>query len=207
MAGKTETNGGGRSPFFYAGLILFAYAIIIALASTDAINSVTALILMVAPLGLVWPMMKAATRRIDSGGPGCFAKGEAQKRYMKRVAISTSLYLIALAAMTFGEKQYELTEPVRVVLATLPGLAIVGVFWAVGRLIIEEQDEFIRMLVIRQALIATGFAMSAASVWGFLETADIVVHLDAYWWAVVWFFGLFVGAVMNRIQYGTWGAA
>lgn len=196
----------GRSPFFYGGIMLAAYGVIIALASTDAINSATALILMIAPLGLVIPMMKAAARRVDAGGPACMGKGAAQKRYMKRVALFTSLYLIALAIMTFADKSYDPIEAVRVILATLPGLAIIGVFWAIGRLIVEEQDEFMRMLIIRQSLVATGFALSAASVWGFLETADIVIHLDAYWWAVAWFFGLFLGAIWNRIEYGTWGA-
>ena len=38
----------------------------------------------------------------------------------------------------------------------MPGLAICGVFWAIGRLIVDEKDEFIRMLIVRQTLIATG---------------------------------------------------
>ena len=40
-----------------------------------------------------------------------------------------------------------------------------------------------------------------------LEAADLVMHVDAYWWPVAWFLGLFIGAVANRIEYGTWGAA
>lgn len=206
MTREHSSDPKGRSPFFYGGMMLAAYGVIIALASTDAINSATALILMVAPLGLVIPMMKAATRRIDASDTACMGKGAAQKRYIKRVALFTSLYLIALALMTFVDKTYDPIEAVRVILATLPGLAIIGVFWAIGRLIVEEQDEFMRMLIIRQSLVATGFALSAASVWGFLETANIVIHLDAYWWAVAWFFGLFLGAIWNRIEYGTWGA-
>ena len=206
MTEAQPTVSRGRSPFFYGGMMFAAYGVIMALASTDAINSATALILMVAPLGLVIPMMKAAARRVDEGDSTCMGKGAAQKRYMKRVALFTSLYLIALAIMTFADKSYDPSEAVRVILATLPGLAIIGVFWAIGRLIVEEQDEFMRMLIIRQSLVATGFALGAASVWGFLENADIVIHLDAYWWAVAWFFGLFLGAIWNRIEYGMWGA-
>ena len=62
------------------------------------------------------------------------------------------------------------------------------------------------MLVVRQSLIATGLALSAATVWGFLESADVAPHLDAYWVAVAWFLGLFVGGLSNRIEYGSWGA-
>lgn len=197
----------GRSPWFYAGLMLAAYGVVAALATTAAIEGTGVLIiLLLAPIGLVIPMMNAAGRRIDSGGPACLGKGKAHRRYLKRVAIFTSLYIAAIALMTFVIKDGEPSEALRAFLAVLPGLAIIGIFWAIGRLIVEEQDEFLRMLVVRQTLIATGLAMSAASIWGFLESADVVIHADAYWWAVVWFFSLGVGAIVNRIQYGAWGA-
>ena len=196
----------GRGPFFWAGLILGAYGAIGGLALSDAIDSTTALLLMIAPTALAIPMFKAASRRVEAGGAACVGKGQAQKRYVKRVLLFTSLYLLSFAVMTFVEASGTQPTALRAVLAVLPGLAIIGVFWAVGRLIVEEQDEFLRMLTIRQSLIATGVALSAASVWGFLEAADLVPHLDAYWVAVAWFVGLFVGAVVNRIEYGTWGA-
>ena len=59
--------------------------------------------------------------------------------------------------------------PLAYPLAILPGLAIAGVFLAIGRLIVEEEDEFIRMLIVRQSLIATGFASSISTVYGFLD--------------------------------------
>lgn len=194
----------GRGPWFWAGLMLGAYGAIAGLALSGAIERTVILILMIAPLGLTIPIMKAANRRAN--GTACGVKGSAQRRYIKRVAVSTSFYLAAFALMTFtiagGDPPWEL----RAFLAVLPGLAIIGIFWAIARLIIEEQDEFMRMLIVRQSLVATGFALSAASIWGFLEAADVVPHLDAYWVAVAWFFGLGLGAIMNRIQYGTWGA-
>ncbi|MFZ1742591.1 MAG: hypothetical protein WAT93_07040 [Pontixanthobacter sp.] len=191
---------------FFAGLMFTAYAAIVALILTQAINDTTALILMIAPIGLVIPMLKAANRQADAGVANCIGKGQAKRNYVKRVAIFTALYMIAIGLMTFVLKDGEPSAALRAILATLPGLAIIGIFWAIGRLIVEEQDEFMKMLVVRQTLVATGLSMSAASVWGFLESADVVIHADAYWWAIVWFFGLGVGAVINRIQYGTWGA-
>ena len=133
-------------------------------------------------------------------------KGEAQKRYIKRVAISSSLYLVAVGLMTFTLKGESPDPALRLGVALLPGLAVIGVFWAIGRLIVEEQDEFLRMLIVRQSLVATGFALSIATIWGFLEGAEIVPHVPAFWWAVTWFLGLAIGAVFNRIQYGAWGA-
>lgn len=137
---------------------------------------------------------------------GCTANRPAQRRYLKRVMIFSALYLAAIfAAETI------VTEPSRfaaanIALALMPGLAIIGVFWAIGRLIVEETDEFMRMLIVRQTLIATAFALSLATVWGFLETYAGAPHIMAYWVAIAWFFGQFVGAAMNRITYGTWGS-
>ncbi len=206
MTSADTNRATGKGPLFYVGLMAAAYAAVAALAITGAVEGPAIYMLVIAPFGLVFPMMAAANRRIDAGGAGCIGKGEAQRRYMKRVAMFSSLYLVVLGVMTFVLKSSEPHFAIRSILALLPGLAVIGIFWAVGRLIVEEQDEFLRMLVIRQSLIATGFALSAATVWGFLETADVVFHLEAYWWAVAWFFGLGVGAAANRVQYGTWGA-
>ncbi|MXO91550.1 hypothetical protein GRI41_12005 [Altererythrobacter aquaemixtae] len=203
MTNTAPTPPQGKSPFLYVGIMFAAIGTVIALAATDAINGPTALILMIAPLWLVIPAVKAANRRAEAS---CAGKGEVNRRYLRRVAMFTSFYLATLALMKFINKDFDPAIELRTFLALLPGLAIAGIFWSIGRLIVEQTDEFIRMLTIRQSLWATGFALSAASVWGFLEQADIVIHLDAYWWAVWWFFGLGVGAVINRIQYGTWGA-
>ncbi|MEL6876676.1 MAG: hypothetical protein AAGL68_01075 [Pseudomonadota bacterium] len=208
MNADTKGRSGvlGRGPAFWGGLMFLSYAALGGLAMAGAIEDVTLLILMMMPLVLMVPLMKSANQRVDAGGDNCTIKGEAQKRYLKRVAISTSIYLLAMAGLVFAENAEGIADSWRVLAAIPPGLAIIGVFWAIGRLIVEEQDEFIRMLVIRQSLIATGIALSAATIWGFLETADVVPHADAYWWAVIWFAGLAVGAVSNRLEYGAWGA-
>lgn len=207
MTGGTANPGVlGRGPLFWGGLMLANYLVVGVLGTTGAVEGAALYILVILPFGLVLPMIAAANRRSEARSAGCGTKGEAQRRYMKRVAVFTFLYLVVLGIMTFALNQGDLHPALRTFLALLPGFAVIGIFWSVGRLIVEEQDEFLRMLVIRQSLIATGFAMCAASVWGFLESAEVVQHLDAYWWAVAWFFGLGIGAAANRLRYGTWGA-
>jgi hypothetical protein len=196
----------GRGPFFWAGMALMTMGVIVAMGMTGAVEQKPLLLLMLlVPLSLMVPLFVAASRRADASGQGC-GKGAAQARYIRRVILFAALYLIAVAAMTYFTKTVETQGVVRVVLALLPGFAIVGVLWAIGRLIVEESDEFMRMLVIRQTLVATAVALCGASIWGFLEAADIVPHLDAYWVVVAWFAGLGAGAVANRIQFGAWGA-
>lgn len=207
MTKTAEKNGVmGRGPAFWGALMGVSYACLGGLAATGAIEGSTLLILMLVPVALMIPAIKSANRRVDAGGAACLMKGEAQKRYLKRVAISTSIYMVSMGALVFVANTPDIAFFWVVLSALAPGLAVLGVFWAIGRLIVEEQDEFLRMLIIRQSLIATAIALSAASIWGFLESADVVIHLDAYWWPVIWFVGLAIGAVSNRIEYGAWGA-
>ena len=91
------------------------------------------------------------------------------------------------------------------VVAVVPGLAMVGIFYAYGMLIIEQKDEFIRMLIFRQFVIATGIALSFATVWGFLEEFGLVDHLYSYYVAVAWIVGFAFGGLVNKLKHGAWG--
>lgn len=65
---------------------------------------------------------------------------------------------------------------------------------------VEESDEYLRVLAVRQALVASGLALSLATAWGFLESFDLAGHVDAYWIAVVWFVGVGLGSCVNRVM-------
>ena len=127
------------------------------------------------------------------------------KRYVVRVAISMALYIIFLSVALRFVGRGDVTGPLAYILAALPGLAVIGVFWAVGRLLVEETDEYLRMLLVRQTLIATAFALSIATVWGFLENVELVPHVDAFYIAILWFAGLGVGSLVNWLTLGASG--
>ena len=133
------------------------------------------------------------------------ARSAAQRRYIRRTLVCTGLYMLSLFVAVYLHSREMLEGPLAYPLAILPGLCIVGVFLAIGRLIVEEEDEFIRLLIVRQSLIATGFALSISTIYGFLNSFDLAPHVDAYWTTVLWFAGLGVGAMANRVQYGAWG--
>lgn len=196
----------GRGPLFWIGMTFVSAAVVIALALTKAIESKgVVLTLMCVPILPMFGAFLAMLNKNAAGTGECITKGEAQRNYIKRVAVLTSLYLASFAALIFTSKLDNVPDVARFVIGVLPGLAIAGFFWAIGRLIVEETDEFMRMLTVRQTLVASALAMSAASVWGMLESADLVPHVDAYWYAIIWFAGLALGSVVNRITYGTWG--
>lgn len=132
------------------------------------------------------------------------ARTIAQKRYQRRVLGLSLLYAGLLAGAVHLFRHHQVAGALAWIVAILPALPIVAIFAAIGVYIVEEQDEYQRMLLIRQTLYASGFTLSIATVWGFLESFGMVGHVAAYHAAILWFLGLGVGTVINRVTEGTW---
>lgn len=124
----------------------------------------------------------------------------AQKRYTRSVMLLMSGYVLILLGVVSYHNNHPLHGPLGYVAGLLPAFPVIGVFFVLGRYLVEERDEYLRLQVTRQALIATGFAMSIATAWGFLENFDLVPHVYAYYAAILWFAGLGVGACVNKLS-------
>jgi len=129
----------------------------------------------------------------------------AQRRYNRSALLLCAAYALILFGVISFFKNSSPTGVSAYAAAILPALPIIGVFVAMGRYLADEQDEYIRMLTVRQTLWATGFALSVATIWGFLENFELVGHVDAYYVAVLWFGGLGIGSCMNRLTLGSSG--
>ena len=127
------------------------------------------------------------------------------RRYLFRVGSSVVVFGLAYKAGRYLTTNGLVDGPLVWVLALIPGLAMLGIIYAYGMLIVEQKDEFIRMLIIRQVLIGTGIALSLATVWGFLEEFGLVAHVYPYYVAIAWILGIGFGGFVNRITQGAWG--
>jgi hypothetical protein len=127
------------------------------------------------------------------------AHGKAIKRYNKAVVALSLLYVGLLFAAQIAIGRYGIAGAPAYVVAVLPALPIIGIFAAIGRYLVEESDEYLRLLSVRQTLVASALALSIATAWGFLESFELAAHFDAYWIAVVWFVGLGLGACVNKL--------
>lgn len=123
----------------------------------------------------------------------------ALRRYNRRILTLSLIYAVCLFGAVYSFQHRLLTGPLAWPVALAPALAVIGFFVTVGRYLVEEQDEYLRFQMTRQALIATGFAMTIATAWGFLENFGLVPHVYAYYAAILWFAGLGVGAVVNAV--------
>lgn len=126
----------------------------------------------------------------------------ALKRYNWRVLQLSLAYGVLVLIAVYCFKHQLVPAQARYGLAILPALPIIGIFFSMGRYLVEEQDEYVRMLMVRQVLWATGITLSAATIWGFLQTFDLVGNPDGYWIALVWFLGLGFGKIANMLTLG-----
>ena len=133
-------------------------------------------------------------------------RSPAMRRYVIRLAVLMTAYVALLFGSIHLFQQSHPTGVLAYALAIAPALPIVGVFWAVMRLLIEEEDEFVRMLLVRQSLIATGFCLTIVTIWEFLQNFELVPPGNGgFGAAFFWFIGLGVVALNNRFTDGTSG--
>ena len=129
-------------------------------------------------------------------------KSSALKRYNWRVIQLSLVYAVFLLGAVYGFKHQLIPDALQYFAAVLPALPIIGIFGAIGWYLVEEQDEYVRMLMVRQSLFASAFALSLATVWGFLSNFGLVGRADGYWVAIAWFFGLGLGSLYNKLTLG-----
>jgi hypothetical protein len=113
------------------------------------------------------------------------------KRYSKRLATCMVAYVgILIAGLTYA-RSGDPGQIVAIGLALATALPICGVFWALYRLLVECDDEYQRMLFVKQTLAGTGAMLVIVTVWNFLEVYDVLA-IGPQWVAVIWFamFGL-----------------
>ena len=126
----------------------------------------------------------------------------AQRRHTRRVIWALVAYavLLILELMLYLLRDGDVTGPWRVVLALLPAIPLVAMFASYSRYLNEETDEYIRMLVIRNFVMATTVAMAFAVVWGFLTELGGAPPIASYWIAVVWIVAQGVNALIAKVR-------
>jgi hypothetical protein len=101
----------------------------------------------------------------------------AGRRYRTRTLTLMAGYVAVNVAAMCGSFS-ALRGPGRYALALLVAAPIIGQLWTTLKLL-GESDEFVRALMSKRMILASGLAIAMASTWGFMESYADAAHLPA----------------------------
>ncbi len=130
-------------------------------------------------------------------------KSQAARRYLRRIAISTIVYVFAVFLTLHAVNRGRVPLPEAIGLAMIPSLPIVAIIATVGLYLKEEKDEFQRELVIQSLLWAAGATLSVTSFWSFLHIFGRVPAVDGFHvFVMFWLFVALSGYPLRRYYGG-----
>lgn len=127
------------------------------------------------------------------------AMNAARRRYVTRFVPTMLAYVASVLLVTWVFNNSPPEGLLKYALATLPALPILGVIAIMGRYLVEETDEFVRMRHAMVLLISIGLTLSFCAAWGFLEIYAGAPKIGLF--NIVWgFFGaqLVSGPIVSR---------
>ncbi|MEQ7873676.1 hypothetical protein ABDK56_06675 [Sphingomonas sp. ASV193] len=143
---------------------------------------------------LIIPMTREGQRALAV----CGAASPAQVRYTRRFLIASLSYVALFFAAMSIARTFDPPLIARVLLALVAAVPVMGMIRAMALLLKEEDDEYLRARHVEQSLIATGFLLVLATLYGFLNAFDVAPRIDAWAAFPVWAIGLGVARLVRR---------
>ena len=187
-----------RTMMLWAAAFVISMGVSSGLVGTGRLGTIETFVAVAIPMLLLVPMVRSAERM--QAAAGCSTT--AMRTYNRRCLVLSFGYVLALFLTIGVTERFSITGPLLWILAVLPALPIIGIVWALARLLIEKTDEYQRLRMVRASLVATGLVLVTSTLWGFLEMFGLAPHL--WLWAVfpVWAIGLAIGQLVNRFVFG-----
>lgn len=132
-------------------------------------------------------------------------KSTAKARYLRTHIVLSIAYVASVALASAFVPDDARPSPLVIGFALLPGAMILGWIWNMGRYLIEMEDEYLRLLEIRKALVATAITLGIAGGWGLVELFAQVPRLPVFFIFPIWCVGLAVGQLVNRLTINSGG--
>ncbi|MFZ1988256.1 MAG: hypothetical protein WAW96_00660 [Alphaproteobacteria bacterium] len=125
----------------------------------------------------------------------------ARRRYVVRLNLAFAGYAVAVAAIS-GWLGFEPPGGAWVYFTSLiPPVFIGAAIFVMGRYLVEEEDEFRRMLWVRTVIGANGLTLFVATAWGFLGQYAHVWALPLYLVFPMFCLGLAIVGPIVRLAY------
>lgn len=125
------------------------------------------------------------------------AKGtRAYKKYLIRTFLFMGGYVAINSAAITGAFD-DIGHTAGLVLGLLVAAPVAGQIWATLALM-NDSDEFVRALLAKRFIVASGLAMTVATAWGFMESYGDAPHIPA--WIIYPLFWALFGLVSPFIR-------
>lgn len=132
-------------------------------------------------------MLRAGEQRARAAGNFSSAMG----RYNRRMLAAGGIYVVGLFGAIWANDTLQADGALAFLFALAPSVGVLMMVWAMGRLVAEEEDEYLRYKLVRSSLFGLGTLLTLATVWGFFEQFDLVPHAPT--WLAVPVFALGLG--------------
>ena len=185
-----------RRPAFWGVSLFVSFGIIAALRISDAIDPTIGFLLMAIAMVQIVPLTRASMAKQKSTGH----LSPAIKRYTRRFMTATFGYMLGLGIAVTINDRVDLSQGEAFLIALLPVIPIFGMIWTMGRYVAEEEDEYLRHRAIMASLFGLGVVLSVGTFWGFLETFDVVPHVEAWACFPIWAIGMGVAQCWMTIR-------
>jgi hypothetical protein len=140
------------------------------------LGTLMVILLAIAP---IIPLMLATERAASAAGH----LSPAVRRYNRRMIASAFIYTLLVFLSVYIYKDWHPQGALLWLMGLLPSVGVLAMIAAEVRLLVEEDDEYLRLRFAQTALLGTAVVLVAATVWGFLEQFGLVPHVPA--WAAV----------------------
>lgn len=137
-------------------------------------------------------------RSVEHAQEVCGTNSVAMRAYNRRMMAASFAYVALLLVGVGIARHYPLPVAGRVLIAIVVAAPILFMIRAMARLLKEERDEYLRMRIVEQSLIAAGFVLAVSTIYGFLNAFAVLPQVDAYWIVPLWGLGLGLGRLVQR---------
>lgn len=109
------------------------------------------------------------------------------RRYVARLLLFMGAYVATLTgSLMFANNGGDHAQGTLIGLSLISAFPIIGVFWAIFRLLVEMDDEYQRLLMVKQTLLATALTLAIVTVWQFLQVFNVIAT-GPQWVGAIWF--------------------
>jgi hypothetical protein len=165
-------------------------------ARTVDLDDFWSMAIMLPPMLLLLPLIRSG----EKYGAAIGCTSPALARYNRRALLWSFTYVIALFIAVMAKDRLDPHGALLWMVAVLPSLPIFYFVYTLHAYLREEQDEYLKMRFIAQALWGLGILLVLSTFYGFLESFGAVPHAAGWLSLPVWAIGMGAAGIWQRLQ-------